>query len=335
MSVRPSPPNGADGAAEAHRPPAHGPGETDCSNAVFQQPWWLEAVAPGRWGEVTCEDGGRVVARLPFVVRGRPRFRVLTQSSLMQTLGPWVESSEAKPARALAREHELLAELEGRLPSARGFAQQFSPLMLNALPFHWAGYRLGVQYTYRLEGLGSQEELWSGMRDSVRREIRKARKRVEVVEGAGVDRFHAVLSMTYARQGLATPHSLAELERLEAACRSRGAGALLFARDEAGRVHAVVWVAWDRSAAYYLLAGADPDLRQSGASSLLVWEAIMRARAVTDVFDFHGSMLAPVERFFRAFGARQTPYLRVTRTDAATSLALAARPALQRIARRR
>ena len=28
----------------------------------------------------------------------------------------------------------------------------------------------------------------------------------------------------------------------------------------------------------------------------------MRARAVTDVFDFHGSMLAPVERFFRAFG---------------------------------
>jgi hypothetical protein len=306
-------------------------GRSECSNAIFQRPWWLEAVAPGRWGEVSCVEGGRVVARLPFVVRGRPRFRVLAQSSLMQTLGPWVESSEAKPARALAREHELLAELESRLPAARGFVQQFSPVMLNALAFHWAGYRLGVQYTYRLEGLGSEEALWAGMRDSVRREIRKARKRVEVVEGAGVDRFHAVLSMTYARQGLATPHSVAELERLDAACRSRGAGAMLFARDEAGRVHAVVWVVWDRCGAYYLLAGADPDLRQSGASSLLVWEAIMRARAVTDVFDFHGSMLAPVERFFRAFGARQTPYLRVTRTDAATTLALAARNASQRI----
>jgi Acetyltransferase (GNAT) domain len=311
------------------------PSRTECANAVFQQPWWLDAVAPGRWDEVTCEEGGRVVARLPFVVRGRPRFRMLAQSSLTQTLGPWVESSDAKPARALAREHELLAELERRLPSARGFAQQFSPLMLNALAFHWAGYGLGVQYTYRLEGLGSEEALWAGMRDSVRREIRKARKRVEVVEGLGVDRFHAVLSMTYARQGIATPHSLVELERLEAACRSRGAGAMLFARDEAGRVHAVVWVVWDRCAAYYLLAGADPDLRNSGAGSLLVWEAIMRASAVTDVFDFHGSMLAPVERFFRAFGARQTPYLRVSRTDAATSLILATRPALQRIARRR
>ena len=334
MSVLPSPSNGADHRAEARSRAAHGPGETEHANAIFQQPWWLDAVAPGRWGEVTCEEGGRVVARLPFVVRGRPRFRMLTQSSLTQTLGPWVEPSDAKPVRALAREHELLAELERQLPPARGFAQQFSPLMLNALAFHWAGYRLGVHYTYRLEGLGSEEALWEGMRDNVRREIRKARKRVEVVEGIGVDRFHAVLSMTYARQGIATPHSVTELERLEAACRSRDAGAMLFARDEAGRIHAVVWVVWDRSAAYYLLAGADSDLRTSGAGSLLVWEALMRARAVTDVFDFHGSMLAPVERFFRSFGARQAPYLRVTRTDPAASLALASRTALRRVARR-
>jgi hypothetical protein len=330
MSVLPPPPNGAADTAVALPP-----GETDRANAIFQQPWWLDAVAPGRWGEVTCEEGGRVVARLPFVVRGRPRFRVLTQSGLMQTLGPWIEPSDAKPVKAFAREQELLGELEARLPPARGFAQQFSPVMKNALPFYWAGYRLGVQYTYRLEGLESEEAVWAGMRDSVRREIRKARKRVEVVEGLGVDQFHAVLSMTYARQGLPAPHSLAELERLEAACRSRGAGAMLFARDEAGRIHGVVWVVWDRCAAFYLLAGADPDLRQSGASSLLVWEAILRARAVTDVFDFHGSMLAPVERFVRGFGARQTPYLRVTRTDAPTSLALATRSALQRIATRR
>lgn len=317
----------------ARRPPS-APGETDCANAIFQQPWWLDAVAPGHWGEVTCAEGGRVVARLPYVVRGRPRVRMLTQSSLTQTLGPWVEPSEAKPARALAREHELLAELESRLPPARAFAQQFSPLMLNGLAFHWAGYRLGVHYTYRIHGLGSQDAIWDGMRDNVRREVRKARKRVEVVEGLGVDRFHAVLSKTYARQGIPTPHSLQELERLDAACRRRGAGTILFARDEAGQIHAVVWAVWDRRAAYYLLAGADPDLRTSGAGSLLAWEAIMRARAVTDVFDFHGSMLAPVERFFRGFGARQTPYLGVARMSPATRLALAARAASRRIVAR-
>ncbi len=307
------------------------PGETERAYAIFQQPWWLDAVAPGHWGEVTCEHAGRVVARLPFVVRGRRRMRMLTQSSLTQTLGPWVEPSSAKPARALSREHQLLADLEAQLPSAWAFSQQFSPAMLNALPFRWAGYHLEVRYTYRLNGLHATDILWSGLRDNVRREIRKARGRVEVVADLGVDRFHDVLSRTYARQHLPTPHSLGKLERLEAACAARGAGSMLFARDEAGRIHAVAWVVWDVQGAYYLLAGADPHLRTSGASSLLVWEALTRAREHTDVFDFHGSLLRPVERFFRGFGARQTPYLSVTRMSPPIRAALAARSGLQRI----
>ena len=82
---------------------------------------------------------------------------------------------------------------------------------------------------------------------------------------------------------------------------------------------------WDKHAAYYLLAGADPRLRNSGASSLLAWEALMRAREHTDVFDFHGSMLRPVERFFRGFGGRQAPYLSVTRMTPSFRVGLAAR----------
>jgi hypothetical protein len=107
---------------------------------------------------------------------------------------------------------------------------------------------------------------------------------------------------------------------------------MLFAQDEAGRVHAVSYAVWDRNAAYYLIGGGDPALRTSGASSLLMWESIMRARAVTDVFDFEGSMLRPVERFFRAFGARQTPYLRVSRARPHARAALALRAGMRRVA---
>ena len=76
---------------EMQIPPPLSPGETGCANAIFQQPWWLDAVAPGQWAEVTCEHDGRIVARLPYVVRGRRGLRILTQSSLTHTLGPWVE----------------------------------------------------------------------------------------------------------------------------------------------------------------------------------------------------------------------------------------------------
>ena len=306
---------------------------TRCANAIFQQPWWLDAVAPGRWGPAVVQRDGRTVARLPYAVRGRGRWRMLTQPPLTQTLGPWVEPSEAKPGNALAREMELLTALEAALPPAEAFRQDFSPTMLNALPFFWAGYRIEARYTYRLEGLRSEEALWDGLRGNIRREIRKARKRVEIRDDLGLDRFHAVWAKTYSRQGLEPPHSLAQLDRLDAACATRGAREMLFASDDADRVHSATYVVWDEHAAYYLLGGSDPDLRTSGAASLLIWDAIMRARRVTDIFDFEGSMLEPLERFFRAFGARQAPYLSVSRASRLARAALAARAGWRRLRR--
>jgi hypothetical protein len=158
---------------------------------------------------------------------------------------------------------------------------------------------------------------------------------VEVRDDLPLDRFHAVWAKTFERQGLPVPASLALLERLDAACAPRAAAARLSAHDDAGRVHAVAYVVWDANAAFYLLGGGDPALRTSGAGSLLLWEAIARARAVTDVFDFEGSMLAPVERHFRAFGARQTPYLRVSRATALGRAALTARSGWRRLTRLR
>ena len=250
-------------------------------NAIFQQPWWLDAVAPGHWDEATVKSGGRVIARLPYVVRGVGPLRALTMPPLTQTLGPWLAPSEASPSRALSQQIELLSALEAALPRADTFSQHFAPSMLNVMPFHWAGYRLELQYTYRLEDLSSEEQLWSGLRGNIRGDVRKARKRLTVRDDLGIDSFYAV---------------------------------------------------WDENAAFYLLGGGDPELRNSGATSLLLWELIMRARAVTNVFDFEGSMIESVERFFRAFGGRQTPYLRVSRTTLRGRTALALRSGWRRLA---
>ena len=42
--------------------------QTPYANSVFEQPWWLDLVAPGKWDEVTVKDGERVIARLPYVL---------------------------------------------------------------------------------------------------------------------------------------------------------------------------------------------------------------------------------------------------------------------------
>ena len=297
---------------------------------IFHQPWWLDAVAPGRWDAVTVERGGRTVARLPFVMRGPRTFRILTQPPLTPFLGPWITpEAGAKYTQALGDHMQLQARLEAGLPAAAAFHQNFACTVLTALPFIWAGYRAEVRYTYRLEDLSCESALWNGLAGNIRREIRKAQRRLQVREGADVDRFHTVWAKTFQRQGLAAPDR-DRLARIDAACARRRARTMLFACDEADRVHAVAYVVRDRRTAYYLMGGGDPQLRTSGASSLLMWEAIRRAVASASVFDFEGSMLRPVERFFRAFGGRQAPYLHIGRATRAAAAALTVRADTQR-----
>jgi hypothetical protein len=62
------------------------------------------------------------------------------------------------------------------------------------------------------------------------------------------------------------------------------------------------------------MGGGHPELRSSGATSLCMWEAIRHAAKVTKSFNFEGSMIESVERFFRAFGAVQTPYFNISKT---------------------
>jgi hypothetical protein len=264
---------------------------------------------------VTVERGGETVARLPFVVRGPRRIRVLTQPRATPFLGPWVaRSPDAKYAKALSDQMDLQAELESTLPPAVMFRQNFSPSMINVLPFIWAGYRTEVGYTYRLEDLGSEDSLWDGLSGNIRREVRKARKRVTIRDDLGLDDFYRVWCATITRQGQDAPNRDL-LERIDAACTARAARVRLAACGDDGQIHAVAYIVWDAETAYYLFGGSRPELRTSGAASLLLWESILRARQVTRVFDFEGSMLAPINRFFRAFGGREVPYVHVSRTS--------------------
>jgi hypothetical protein len=281
------------------------------TNSVFDTPWWLDALAPGSWDAVEVVEGGRVTARLPYVQRRRGGLTVLTQPGLTQSLGPWVEDGEGKYARRLELEKERLTALIEALPPFHVFQQSFSTRITNWLPFYWAGFTATVRYTYRLEDLHDPDAIWSGFAESARRQIRKAEKQVEVRDDLAFDVFLALNDATYRRRGMPNPNSDAVLRRIDAAARANDARLLLSAVDADGVVRAAVYIVYDAHGAYYLLGGRHLDFATGGEPSLLLWEAIKRARETSAAFDFEGSMIESIERFFRSFGARQVPYFRV------------------------
>lgn len=296
------------------------------TNSLFEEPWWLDAVAPGLWREAIVRSGDTIVARLPYVVTTKARLTVIRQPALTPTLGPWLESRPQKQTTRLAREKTLLTDLIGQLPSFHIMEQDLSPTLAYSLPFHWAGYDVRVRYTYRLESVSDTDAIWSGMHDTTRRQIRKAQKSLEVQPGEDISVVADLVQPTLRRAGAAAldPHLL---ERIDSALSARGQRHILCAVDAEGRTNAAAYFVWDDHCTYYLLGGRDESLPNLGGPSLLLWNGIQNAAGRSQAFDFEGSMLEPIETFFRGFGGVPTPYLRVHRLHGAGRALAAARDA--------
>jgi Acetyltransferase (GNAT) domain len=299
------------------------------ANTVFEQPWWLDAVAPGRWDEAIVRRGDEIVARLPYAHRRQLGLEAIVQPPLTQVLGPWLAPTEGKYARRLETEKKLLGELVEALPPFDLFRQSFSHTLTNWLPFYWAGFEATVRYTYRIEDLSDLDAVRGEFQEQVRRGIKKAEGALEIVADFPLDELLRLNAETFARQGLEPPYSDALVHRLDAACSSRSARRILGAVDADGRTHAALYVVWDERTLYPIINARDPDLQAFGANTLLYWEAIRLAAEVSQAFDFEGSMIEPIEHFVRAFGGTQTPYFSISKVGLKAKPALAARSALQ------
>ncbi|WYL96978.1 MAG: GNAT family N-acetyltransferase [Gloeotrichia echinulata IR180] len=299
------------------------------TNSIFQSRWWLDAVAPKTWNAVEICQDGRIVARLPYIVNLKMGLRYLTMPPLTQTLGPWLAPSKAKYAKQLAQQKDLMTSLIEQIPPYDYFCQNFHFSITNWLPFYWHGFQQTTRYTYIIEDLNGSDNIWANFQENIRREIRKAQKKVKVYNDSDIEKFLALNHLTFKRQNKNLPYSRELVKRLDAACAEHQARRIFFAEDAQGRIHAAIYIVWDENSAYYLMGGSDPELRNSGATSLLMWEAIQFASTVTKKFDFEGSMIEPIERFFRGFGARQIPYFQVSRMSRRMKLLMGGRDILR------
>ena len=236
----------------------------------------------------------------------------------MPPLTPWIHiwfnySPGMKYNSRLSFEKEELDILLPQLPRSIRFYQKYSYEFTNWLPFYWRGFRQTTRYSYLINDLRDLDAVYAAFKKNNRYEIRKAQKNLSVIDTEDMDSFYRINSLAFKRQNKKTPYSLHFLKKLDASCKMRQSRKMFFAVDANERIHAALYLLWDERSAYYLMGGADPDVRSSGATSLLIWHAIRFAATVSQKFDFEGSMIQPIEKFFRSFGARQTPYFAISK----------------------
>jgi len=272
----------------------------------FVRSWWLNAVG-GTVKVLGYFKGETLIAGIPLYSEKRFGITVYTMPKLTQTLGPILAPSTGKQVATIWQEMEVLSAFAKELAHFPIFFQAFHPSLHNWSPFYWQGFSQTSRATQVVD-LNDPDKISEHMAKGARRHIRKAERQGITVEPCRAEDLWRAEEKSFARQGMKVPHSIEYLRGLHDAAQANAAGGCYAAYDRQGRMHCACFMVWDRNRAYTVASGADPELRDSGAHSLLTFHLAKLAAEKCPLLDFAGSMLQPVELFLRSFGAAQMSY---------------------------
>ncbi len=274
---------------------------TPYANSLFEQPWWLDIVAPGQWDEVVIKDNDRTIARLPYVLNKNN----ICMPPLTQTLGPWIDPEYRAVCagnKQLSKQKEIVYELIDQLPKHKTFNMTFDSANEYILPYRWKGFNYTPEFSYRISDLTDWEKIYNNFNKTAKKNIKRAEKICQIVTDLDYEKLYAAMTKTFEKQNRKYPFSKELIRSICETSIEGGHGKIFTAIDDEDRVHASSFMVFDEKCAYDLLGGTDPALSTSGAKSLLWREAISYATTVSEAFDFEGSNIESIENFVRQFG---------------------------------
>ena len=175
--------------------------------------------------------------------------------------------------------------------------------VIDMQPFYWEGYKTLVRYTHHLDLSLSEEELEHGLEGKLRTAIRKSEAQIRTLETKDIAKAILYISND---KGLSGKQQMQISDMLDKCSKHDSVRVLgAYKNGDLVGVGLFVDIADKRT---YLLGGYNKE-SSSNAGAALLWHAIKEAKnngLLT--FDFEGSMIPSVERFFRRFGGILTPY---------------------------
>lgn len=269
---------------------------------LFARPFWWDAQSAD-WDVLSFSHQG-ITSYLPFVVEKKWTTRFLRNPHLI----PYVHAVWSEWASPEA-EATLMDGLLRHLPPYD--VLDLDLCWRQAFPVPNQGPSHRFKHTQVLT-LTDELTLLSGLKPALKRQIKKAEAALHMKESHDLQEFLNLYHKTFQRQSLSAAVPDHAFEKAWEACRQNACGKLWLCCDEEHHNHAAIFVVFDAHTAYYLAGGSDPAFSGSGAMSGLMWHVITQCRLDgKQFFDFEGSMLPGVDRFFRNFAPRQMPYLNV------------------------
>jgi hypothetical protein len=284
---------------------------------LFLQHWWMESVctvANKEWDVLLYEKNNRIVGAMPYHFINKAGIVVVLQPQLTQYNGIWINYPEGiSLSDKYSLEEEVCNALVTQVKSVPWayYMQHFHFLVTNWLPFYWNGFKQTTRYTYRIHSIADTNQVFANFHIGKKKHIKKA-AHLDVDFLLSAPDFYDFFEKTIQQKSQKVFYSKDFFLSLHQQAEVRHQGQLLAIRDKTGTIHSAMFFVWDKFSGYYLVSAIDNQFKHSGASSLMVWEAIQFLSTRTQSFDFEGSMIKGVAKANQEFGAIQTPYFSIS-----------------------
>ncbi|MBR5855624.1 MAG: GNAT family N-acetyltransferase [Paludibacteraceae bacterium] len=290
---------------------------------IFMHDWWLDAVCAGKhWDALLCvkttdgyclSDGvdkeEDIVAVLPYLHRERMWMRYVIMPQMTQMGGIWIHECVRDDEHAVKQICALFCEALQTLRLS--YYYQHFPLYSTAPQrMQEFGFKLKKRVTYRIEDLSDLDRVINGFSKNKKRQLQKALS-LHVDYSMNIEDFYRFHQDCLRQQGKAISYTREFLLVLDRKTKRLNQGQVLAIRNADERLLAAAFLVWDKQSMYYLIPCYSPLYKDSGASALLVLEAIKLARKLGVAFDFEGSMIKGVAQHYKQFGSSPVTYYSV------------------------
>ena len=229
-------------------------------------------------------------------------------------IGPFVKIEAQNPVKITNKYREtlsLMAESLDKL-SCSIISVSLRRNIIDTLPFIWRKFKVVPGYTYILDLDRSLDDIYKNMTDERRNDIKKGVKDELIVEKT--NDYNIVKSLvikTFLRQKKEINKEMINKILFDFANNNNSFAFVTFKDKEP---IAIVFCVHDKRTSYYLLGGYNFENKHHGAGPLALWESIRYSKEIgLKYFDFEGSMITQIEKYFRGFGGKLTPYYRINK----------------------
>lgn len=196
--------------------------------------------------------------------------------------------------------------------NAKLFINAFPTWVIDTQVYFWNKFKVIPNYTYQLSLHSTKEELFDQLTSEKRKSIRKAEK--DNLEIKRVDDYKLVKELvlkTFDRKSKSVSEGFLNKILFEFANKDNS---FAFVAYQNGKPSACTFCIYKGKTSYYLCGGYDNSNKHHGAGVSCMWNSILLAKELgVTTFDFEGSMLTEVEKYFREFGGNIVPYYTINK----------------------